>query len=172
MKKGPLFLRGTYVQKKVRVKKNGGSKWPFICVLSYLCVICPPVCLAQWLEHKIGSVMGVGSILTCDNNFFSYVVSMLSLRHLYVVCMLSLCRLYVVLMSSLCCLYVVYMSSCSLKRTTRLKLSHHMLAFFWYISPSIVVMIPACHSGGRGWRPCWGGKLLIFFKFNFFWPVI
>ena len=125
-----------------KVCKNGGPKWPFICVLSYLCVICHPVCLAQWLEHQIGSVMGVGSILTCDNNFFSYVVSMS-----------SLCRLYVVFKSSLCRLYVVYMSSCSLKGTTRLKLAN-----CWYIFPSIVVMIPACHSGGRGLSPCWGQK--------------
>ena len=29
-----------------KVCKNGGPKWPFICVLSYLCVICHAVCLA------------------------------------------------------------------------------------------------------------------------------
>ena len=64
-------------------------------------------------------------------------------------------------MSSLCRLYVVYMSSRSLKltRTARLKLSHHMLANCWYISPSIVVMIPACHSGGRSSSPCWESNL-------------
>ena len=67
--------------------------------------------------------------------------------------MSSLCRLYVVFKSSLCRLYVVYMSSCSLKGTTRLKLAN-----CWYIFPSIVVMIPACHSGGRGSSPCWGQK--------------
>ena len=82
----------------------------------------------------------------------------------YVISKLSLCCVYVKLcqtklMSSLCRLYVVYMSSLSLKRTTRLKLSHHMLANCWYISPSIVVMIPACHSGGRSSSPCWESNL-------------
>ena len=56
-------------------------------------------------------------------------------------------------MSSLCRLYVVSLSSRSLKltRTTRLKLSHHMLVNCWYISPSIVVisyvvsMLSLCH---------------------------
>ena len=71
-------------------------KWPFTCVLSYLSVIWHPVCLAQWLEHLIGSVMVVGSKLICDNNFFSYVVSMLSLCRLYVISMSSLCHLYVI----------------------------------------------------------------------------
>ena len=49
------------------------------------------------------------------------------------------CHLYVVSMSSLCRLYVVSMSSHALKltRTTRLKLSHHILV------NSIVVMILA-----------------------------
>ena len=78
----PNFFYKNTCMDPPKVCKNGGPKWPFICVLSYLCVICHPVCLAQWLEHQIGSVMGVGSILTCDNNFFSYVVFMLSLCRL------------------------------------------------------------------------------------------
>ena len=71
--------------------------------------------------------------------------------------MSSLCRLYVVFMSSLCHLVLW-----SLSRTTRLNCR--------YISPSIVVMIPACHSGGRGSSPCWGSNL--YWKFYFFLILI
>ena len=87
-----------------------------ICYINIMKLLNSYVRLALWVEHQLRSVMVVGSNLTWDNIFF------------IVISMLSLCRLYVVSMSS---------HALKLTRTTRLKLSHHILV------NSIVVMILA-----------------------------